>query len=173
MKLPPKPSGKARKRSPENTLTQRIDTGASPTSTPPPRMEDLVVSSPATPPVPEAEPPKSKNGQKKSSRVLVIAKSDLDPEETRELYYLGTAMAQMSSIRLYSDVQPFREGVERGKGRVSNAPDSSLDAFDAIFSYDTDNPFDAKEHIEMHSYQTLQQVVALAVRRLYELGTIK
>lgn len=78
-------------------------------------------------------------------------------------------------LRLYSNAIPFREGVEKGKGRVFGlADDSSLDTPDAVFTYRHDNPYpEAPHHINMESYEALQAVVAEAVKRLYALGIIE
>jgi hypothetical protein len=120
-----------------------------------------------------AETPATKNGQRKSAKVLIRSIDELDGEEKRELSYLGVALAQMPWLRLHSSSDTFREGVERGKGRVWSEPDSSLDAFDAVFTYRTDNPYQAKHHIDMTHYESLQAVVGEAVKRLYALGIIE
>lgn len=84
-------------------------------------------------------------------------------------------MGQMVWLRLYSNATAFREGVERGKGRVfARAADSSLDTFDAVFTYCCDNPYpEAPHHINIESYEALQAVVGKAVERLYKLGIAK
>ena len=180
MRLPPKPSGKDKRPSRANILTQRIDMAASPTSMRPTRPEpansdSTVASSPETQPAQAVASPNSKTGPLKNARVIVLApnESELTGEEKRELSYLGTALAQMSWLRLYTDSLSFREGVTKGQGRIAEAPDSSLDAFDAAFTYRSENPYPTTHHIEMSNYKTLQRIVAEAITRLYKLGIIQ
>lgn len=124
MKLTPPPSPKAKPKSRENTSTQQsakasFDTKKTATK----RVILENVSYTGVDQHGQAEDTAFQKAEKKTNdtrnSVAVICQAKLSNEEEMELYNLGVLMAQMKWLRLFTDCEAFRTGVERGQGEVA------------------------------------------------------